>query len=184
MCFLHIPFSNFFKKKDIVGDDDESTSSMPGLHEFHFSARMIGVNISPRQDPHSFDTLVFTDDDGVDDVVVDLLSCDDDDDDDDDGDEDGGFVYDDDDEDEEEVGFVFYKPRPPWNRYYAMLKREKERGLDMEFFDLYLFNRKKAEDRRTRILDWNGIDDARDDAGDRYGRDDRDDNASIAVEAD
>jgi hypothetical protein len=170
MCFLHIHFSNFFKKKDIVGDDDESTSSMPGQHEFHFSARMIGVNISPRQDPHSFDTLVFTDDDGVDDVVVDFLSCDDDD--------------DDDDEDEEEVGFVFYKPRPPWNRYYAMLKREKERGLDMEFFDLYLFNRKKAEDCCTRILDWNGIDDARDDAGDRYGRDDRDDNAFIAVEAD
>jgi hypothetical protein len=87
---------------------------MPGLHEFHSSARMIGVNISPRQDPHSFDTLVFTDDDGVDDVVVDLLSCDDNDDDDGYGYEDGGFVFvfdddddDDDDEDKEEVGFVF-----------------------------------------------------------------------------
>jgi hypothetical protein len=168
MCFYFPCLDTFFKKKDIVGDDDGSTSSMPGLHEFHFSARMIGVNISPGQDPHSFDTFVSTDDDGGDDVVVDLLSCGDDDD--DDGDED--------------VGFVFYKPQPPWNRYYAMLKREKERGLDMEFFDLYLFNRKKAEDRRTRILDWNVIDDAWDDAGDRYGRDDRDDNAFIAVEAD
>jgi hypothetical protein len=170
MCFYFPCLDTFFRKKDIVGDDDGSTSSMPGLHEFHFSARMIGVNISPGQDPHSFDTFVSTDDDGGDDVVVDLLSCGDDD---DDGDED--------------VGFVFYKPQPPWNRYYAMLKREKERGLNMEFFDLYLYNRKKAEDRRTRILDWNGSDDDRDDAWDDArddDRDDRNDSAFVAVDAD
>ena len=137
---------------------------MPSLYDLHFSARMIGVNIVPNKAPHSFDTLVYTDDDGGDDVVVDLLSCDDDvvvnllscdynDDDDGDKDKDGG-------------GFVLYKPQPPWNRYHAMLKREKERCLDMEFFDLYLYNRKKAEDRRTQILDWHGSDDARDDARD------------------
>ena len=103
--------------------------------------------------------LVSTDDDG-DDVVVDLLHCDgdDDDDDDDDKDEDGGLVWN--------------KVRPPFYRYRAMLKREKERHLDMEFFDLYLKNRKKEEDRRTRILD--SRDDFRD--GDLYDPEDRDDN--------
>jgi hypothetical protein len=106
MCFYFPCFDTFFKKEDIVGDDDGSTSSMPDLHESHFSARMIGVNISPGQDPHSFDTLVYTDGGGGDDVVVDLLSCDDGDDDDDDGDEEGGFV--------------FNKPRP-WNSPVAVL---------------------------------------------------------------
>jgi hypothetical protein len=53
-----------------------------------------------------------------------------------------------------------------------MLKREEERRLDMEFFDMYLVNRKKEEDRRSRILgdanlfnqkDMNNDDDDRDD---------------------
>ena len=71
---------------------------------------MIGVNIVPTKAQHSFDTLVYTDDVGDDNVVVDLLSCDDyvvvnlpcdddsddDDDDDDDGDEDGGLDEDED----------------------------------------------------------------------------------------
>ena len=188
MCFYFPCLDSFFKKKeDIVCDDDGSMSSMPSLYDLHFSARMIGVNIVPNKAPHSFDTLVYTDDVGGDDivvdllnddggdggiiggddvvdllggdyVVVDLLSCDDDDDD-DDGDKDVG-------------GLVYYKALPPWNRYRAMLKREKERHLDMEFFDLYLKNRKKEEDRRTRILD--SRDDFRD--GDLYDPEDRDDN--------
>jgi hypothetical protein len=164
MCFYFPCFDTFFKKKDIVGDDDGSTSSMPDLHESHFSARTIGVNISPGQDPHSFDTLVYTDGGGGDNVVVDLLSCDDDD--------------DDDDGDEEEEGFFFNKPRPPWNRYYDMLKREKERGLDMEFFDLYVLNQNKVEDRRHRILDKYDSDDEMDD------RDDLNDSEFIDVNAD
>ena len=106
--------------------------------------------------------LVSTDDDG-DDVVVDLLHCDGDDDDDDDKDED------------EDGGLVWNKVRPPFYRYRAMLKREKERHLDMEFFDLYIYNRKKADDRRGRILAlYGGSDDD----------DDRDDSAFTVVDAD
>ena len=177
MCFYFPCLDSFFKKKeDIVCDDDGSMSSMPSLYDLHFSARMIGVNIVPNKAPHSFDTLVYTDDVGGDDivvdllnddggdggiiggddvvdllggdyVVVDLLSCDDyvvvnlpcDDDNDDDNDDD------DDDDGDKDGGLVWNKPRPPWNRYHAMLMREKERCLDVEFSDLYLYNRKKQK---------------------------------------
>ena len=106
---------------------------------------MIGVNIVPTKAQHSFDTLVYTDDVGGDDIVVDLLNdddyvvvnlpCDDDNDDDNDDDDDG----------DKDGGLVWNKPRPPWNRYHAMLMREKERCLDVEFSDLYLYNRKKQK---------------------------------------
>jgi hypothetical protein len=160
MCF-YFPFSDtFLRKKGIAGDDDGLTSSMPGLHEFYSCVRIIGVNISPGQDPHLFDTLVYTDDDVVD-VVVDLLPCDDDDDDDDDDrDEDGGLVWN--------------KPGPPWDRYYAMIKREKDRHLDMEIFYTFVAGKKKEEDRRRRILDLcAGSDD-----------EDRDDSTFTVVDAD
>ena len=77
MCFYFPCLDSFFKKKeDIVCDDDGSMSSMPSLYDLHFSARMIGVNIVPNKAPHSFDTLVYTDDVGGDDIVVDLLNDD------------------------------------------------------------------------------------------------------------
>ena len=147
MCFYFPCFdTSFFKKKDIVGDDDGSMSYVVVdlLNDDGGDGGIIGGD-------DVVDLL------GGDYVAVDLLSCDDDDD--DDGDKDVG-------------GLVYYKALPPWNRYRAMLKREKERHLDMEFFDLYLKNRKKEEDRRTRILD--SRDDFRD--GDLYDPEDRDDN--------
>ena len=137
MCFYFPCFdTSFFKKKDIVGDDDGSMSYVVVdlLNDDGGDGGIIGGD-------DVVDLL------GGDYVVVDLLSCDDDDD--DDGDKDVG-------------GLVYYKALPPWNRYRAMLKREKERHLDMEFFDLYLY--KKAEERRTRIL-LDARDDDRDDNG-------------------
>ena len=138
MCFYFPCFdTSFFKKKDIVGDDDGSMSYVVVdlLNDDGGDGGIIGGD-------DVVDLL------GGDYVVVDLLSCDDDDDD-DDGDKDVG-------------GLVYYKALPPWNRYRGMLKREKERHLDMEFFDLYLY--KKAEERRTRIL-LDARDDDRDDNG-------------------
>jgi hypothetical protein len=87
-------------------------------------------------------------------------------------------------------------PDPVLPTFRAMLKREKERGLDMEFFDMHLVNRnkeeeyrrgrilgdaelvnrKKEEDRHRRILDKNS---SSDDDGD-----DSDDRAFIVVGAD
>ena len=160
MCF-RIPFLDFFLKKSILDDDNDGSTSPMSLYSHkshgvscHYSfctdeRGAIVVDSLPCNDD---------DDDDGDDVVVDLLHCDGDDDDDDDKDEDGGLVWN--------------KVRPPFYRYRAMLKREKERHLDMEFFDLYLKNRKKEEDRRTRILD--SRDDFRD--GDLYDPEDRDDN--------
>ena len=137
MCFYFPCFdTSFFKKKDIVGDDDGSMSYVVVdlLNDDGGDGGIIGGD-------DVVDLL------GGDYVAVDLLSCDDDDD--DDGDKDVG-------------GLVYYKALPPWNRYRGMLKREKERHLDMEFFDLYLY--KKAEERRTRIL-LDARDDDRDDNG-------------------
>lgn len=198
MC-VRIPFLDFFLKKSILDDDNDGSTSPMSLYShkshgvsYHYSfctdeRGAIVVDSLTCNDDDDDDVdfinnnnkpqptfskqmcfyfpfldaflkkkdLVSTDDDG-DDVVVDLLHCDGDNDD-DDKDEDGGLVWN--------------KLGPPWNRYHAMLKREKERHLDMEFFDLYLY--KKAEDRRTRIL-LDARDDARD--GDRYDQDNRDDN--------
>ena len=201
MCF-RIPFLDFFlKKRSILDDDNDGSTSPMSLYSrkshgvsYHYSfctdeRGAIVVDSLTCNDDDGDDVdfinnnnkpqptfskqmcfycpfldaflkkkdLVSTDDDG-DDVVVDLLHCDGDNDEDDDRDEDGGLVWN--------------KLGPPWNRDHAVLKREKERHLDMEFFDLYLKNRKKEEDRRTRILD--SRDDFRD--GDLYDPEDRDDN--------
>jgi hypothetical protein len=106
-------------------------------------------------------------------IVGESLTSNDDDDDDDDDD----FVFinnSKDDDDDDDVIFIDNnnKPRQPFGRYHAMLKREEERRLDMEFFDMYLVNRKKEEECRSRILgdanhfnqkDMNNDDDDRDD---------------------
>jgi hypothetical protein len=79
-----IPFFDFFlKKKNILGDDDGSTSPMPWYSHkshggYHFSVCI----------------------DGRDDIVVELLTCNDDDDDDDDVCNDDDDDHDDDDDDD------------------------------------------------------------------------------------
>jgi hypothetical protein len=154
MCF-HIPFfAFFFKKKDILGDDDGSTSPMPshGGHYYSFC-------IDDRCDIVA-ESLTFNDDDDDDDG---------DDGDDSDDDDDVVFINDNDNNNNN-------KPRPPSARYHAMVKREKERHLHMEFLDMYLVNQKKDDDHHCRILDMNS-------SSDGDGDDDRDDRAFTVVDA-
>jgi hypothetical protein len=139
MCFCIPPFDFFFKKKNIVGDDDDddddgSLSSMPGLVD-----RSLSGDVDVDVDDEVLD-LVFDDADVVIvdwdvDCVVSIDST--------------HFYY-----------HVADSPRPIFSRYRAMLKREKERRLNMEFLDMYTpkkLYRKKEEDRC--ILDEDDRDD-------------------------
>ena len=144
---FRLPFFCFSKKKNIVGDDDDDDD------DGSLSS------LPPSLIDRSLADLVFDDDDVVDWDVDCVLSVDS-----------THFFY-------HVKDSPMNQPRPPFSRYRAMLKREKERNLDMEFLDMYtprkvLVNRKKEEDRCNRILDLHSNDE-----------DDRDDRAAFNVGA-
>jgi hypothetical protein len=149
MCF-RIPFFCFFKKTNIVGDDDGGGDDDDG-----------SLASLPSLVDRSLSDLVFDDDDVVNwdvDCVVKVDST--------------HFFY-------HVKDSLMNQPRPPFGRYRAMLKREKERNLDMEFLEKFtprkvLVNRKKEEDRCNRILDLHSNDE---------DEDDRDDHAAFNVGA-
>jgi hypothetical protein len=117
--YFRIPSFDFFlkKKNSVVVDDDDD---MPDLVARHNLDMPCYDSHKKHHGGHHVGSFCTDDRDGI---VVESLTFSNAD---DDGDDDGDFVF-----------VNSNEPRPAFSRYRAMLKREKERRLDMEFLDMY-----------------------------------------------